>query len=123
MASMFRPKWPNGLKLGFLFLFLSESSKFCTFLTIRFGSNNASMWSKYVSNNIWRDLKLPVPLFSDQVCYHILTLTLLFPYIISMLVNFEQNRMVRNIQNLKNFWQKIGNHLRKFDLNCSMLIS
>ena len=33
---------------------LSKSSKFCTFRTIRFCSNFASMWFKYVSNNVWR---------------------------------------------------------------------
>ena len=29
-----------------------------------FCSNFSSMWSKYVSNNVWRDLRLPVSDFS-----------------------------------------------------------
>ena len=38
--------YPNHLKT---FIFLYKSSKFCTFRTIQFGSNFASMRSKYVS--------------------------------------------------------------------------
>ena len=40
--------------------FLSKSSKFCTFWIIRFGSNFAKMWSRYVSNNVWRGFRLLV---------------------------------------------------------------
>ena len=42
-------------------IFLSKSSKLCAFRTIRYGSNFASMWSKYLSSNVWKDLRLPVP--------------------------------------------------------------
>ena len=45
------------------FFFVKKSSKFCIFRTIRFGSNFANMWSKYVSKNVWRDLRLPVSVF------------------------------------------------------------
>ena len=38
--------------------FLSKSSKFCIVWTIGFCSNFTSMWSKYLSNNVWRDFKL-----------------------------------------------------------------
>ena len=34
------------------FFFWSKSSEFCTFWSKRFGSNFASMWSKYVSYNV-----------------------------------------------------------------------
>ena len=39
-------------------LFLSKSSKFCTYWTIWIGSNFTSMWSKYISNNVRRDFYL-----------------------------------------------------------------
>ena len=35
--------------------FLSKSLNFCSFRTIGFGSKFESMWSKYVSNNLWGD--------------------------------------------------------------------
>ena len=38
--------------------FLSKkSSKFCIVRTIRLCSNYTSMWSKYLSNNVWRDFR------------------------------------------------------------------
>ena len=40
--------------------FWSKSSKFCILWTIRFCSNFTSMWSKYLSNNVWRDFRLPM---------------------------------------------------------------
>ena len=40
----------------FFFFFLLKSSKFCVVQTIRFCSNFTSMLSKYLSNNVWRDL-------------------------------------------------------------------
>ena len=40
--------------------FLSKSLKFCLAWTIRFCSNFTSMWSKYLSNNVWRDFRLPM---------------------------------------------------------------
>ena len=43
----------NGLKKT---RFWSKCWKFCIFWSIRFGSNFASKWSKYVSNYTWRDL-------------------------------------------------------------------
>ena len=43
---------------------MSKSSKFCTFWAIQFGSNFASKWSKYVSNNVRRDFRLPVSAFA-----------------------------------------------------------
>ena len=47
-------------KLGFL----PKTSKFCTFWIIRFGSNFACMWSKYVSNNAQRDFIIPVSAYA-----------------------------------------------------------
>ena len=44
--------------------FLSKSTNFFMVLTIRFCSNFTSMWSKYVSNNVWRDFTL------DFQCQH-----------------------------------------------------
>ena len=41
-----------------------KSSKFCASRTIRFGSNFASICSKYVSNNAWEDFRLPVSAFA-----------------------------------------------------------
>ena len=40
--------------------FLLKSSRFRVVLTIQFCSNFTSMWSKYVSNNVWRDFTLPM---------------------------------------------------------------
>ena len=40
--------------------FFVKSSKFCILRTIRFCSNFTSMWSKYLSNNVWRDFRLPM---------------------------------------------------------------
>ena len=56
------PKWRQSfVKIGFKKPgFLSKNSKFCIFRTIRFCSNFTSMWSKYVSNNVWRDFQLPM---------------------------------------------------------------
>ena len=47
-------------KLVFL---LSNSLKFCKFRTTRFESNLTSKWSKFVSNDICRDFRLPVSAF------------------------------------------------------------
>ena len=58
MASKLCQKWFWKKKLS------SKSSKFCAFWRIRFGSKFASMWFKYVSNNVWRDFRLPVPAFA-----------------------------------------------------------
>ena len=38
--------------------------KICIFLTIRFCSNFTNKWSKYVSNNVGRDLRLPMLVFA-----------------------------------------------------------
>ena len=39
---------------------LSESSKFRVVGTTQFCSNFTRMWSKYISNNAWRDFRLPM---------------------------------------------------------------
>ena len=52
--------------------FLSKSSKFCIVRTIRIYSNFTSMWSKYLSNNVWRDYRLPMSA-SAMVMYNIYT--------------------------------------------------
>ena len=44
----------------FFFFFLSKSSKFRVVWTVQFCSNFTSMWSKYLSNNVWRDFRLPM---------------------------------------------------------------
>ena len=41
-------------------VFLPKSTKFCIVPTIQFCSNFTSMWSKYLSNNVWRDFRLPM---------------------------------------------------------------
>ena len=38
--------------------FFSKSLKFCIVRIIQFCSNFTSMWSKYLSNNVWRDFRL-----------------------------------------------------------------
>ena len=58
MASTLCQKW--FLKTRFFVMKLI----FITFRTIQFGSNFTSMWSKYVSNNLWRDFGLPVSEFA-----------------------------------------------------------
>ena len=40
--------------------FLPKRSKLCIFPTIRICSNFTSMWSKWLSNNVWRDFRLPM---------------------------------------------------------------
>ena len=57
MASTLFRKW-------FKKQFSVKSLKFCIFLTLRFGSNFASMWSKHASNTVWRDFRLPVSAFA-----------------------------------------------------------
>ena len=47
--------------LFFVFFVLFKSSKFHVVWTIPFCSNSTSMWSKYLSNNVWRDFRLPMP--------------------------------------------------------------
>ena len=90
-------------------------------------SNFASMRSKYVSNNLWRDFRLSALVFATVVrksfnskftakmifrsgisCYHYADIrsvkslhTLFGKYLDHKLVKFEQNRMVRNIQNFR----------------------
>ena len=65
--------------------FLSKSSKFCIFLTIRFGSNFTSMWTKHVSNNVGRDIiRLPMLTFGGtEGKRRLLTLNLLQKFIFS----------------------------------------
>ena len=56
-------KWrQHFVKNGFkkLVFLLSKSSKFRVVWTIQFYSNFTSMWSKYLSNNVWRDFRLPM---------------------------------------------------------------
>ena len=110
--------------------FLSKSWKFRVIWTIRFCSNFTSMWSKYLPNNVWRDFKLPISAlamvarksfngkFTTKIDfpfgYFILPLLMLtlevkslsIHYFISIwttLVKFEQNHMVRTIQNFEPF--------------------
>ena len=99
------------------------------------------MWSKYVSNNVQRDFRFLVSAFAsvarksfngkltakigflDQAFYVTLTSadigslksvhTLIYKYLDHMLVKFEQNRMVRNIQNFELFGKKWLTILRK----------
>ena len=54
-----RNVFQNGVKTltKCLTIFLSKSSRFCTFRAIRFSSNFTSMWFKYLSNNVWRDFR------------------------------------------------------------------
>ena len=59
MASILFQKW------FFKNFFFSKTSKFCTFRTIRFGSNFASLWSKYVTIMYTEgDFKIPVSAFA-----------------------------------------------------------
>ena len=44
--------------------FLSKNLTFCSFWIIRFGSNFANRFFKYVSNNLWRNFRLPVSTFA-----------------------------------------------------------
>ena len=69
--------------------FCPKAQNFGTFRTIRFVSNFAIMWSKYVSNYVWRDCRLPVTAFatSAQTSLMLIFCTLIlkvkiFPYII-----------------------------------------
>ena len=92
------------------------------------------MWSKYLPNNVWRNLRLPMSAlvavarknfngkfttktdFFDRVFYITISdadigclkslHTLFGKYLDYMLVEFEQNRMVRTIQNFELFDKK-----------------
>ena len=132
----------NGFKKSVFFFFCQKNSKFCTFWTIRFSSNFVTMWSKYVSNNVWKtsDLRcqhlqkwyekiqililfsnlMEKSWFSNRIFYVIITNadieslkslhTLFDKYLNHMLMKFEQNRMLRNIQNFELFGKKMVNH-------------
>ena len=59
--------WPGALKLPGTAIQQTEkqcvtcvTSKFCVVQTIWFCSNFTSMWSKYLSNDAWRDFGLPM---------------------------------------------------------------
>ena len=100
------------------------------FWTIWFGLHFASMWLQYVSNNVCRDFSLSASAFatvalrsskckfteksfSDRTFYVTITdadieslkslRTLFNKYLDHMLMKFEQNRMVKNIQNFEFF--------------------
>ena len=113
---------------------MSKSSKFHVVLTIRFCSNFTSIWYKHFLRNIWRDFRLPMSVlatvarksfngkftgkkwFSDLAFYVIIAdadiwslkslHTLFDEYLDHMLVKFEQNRMIRTIQNCMLFDKK-----------------
>ena len=83
------------------------------------------MWSRYLSNNVWRDFRLSVPAFatearkccngkfSAKIVYVTITdagikrlktlHTLFDKYLEHMQMKFEHKRMKRNVQNLKLF--------------------
>ena len=119
------------------FWLIVKKLKFYTFRTIRFGSNFASMWSKYVSNNVWRNFRLVVFAFATVAreslkanllqkliirsgilgtiteadigslkSLHTLLAIIWYKYLDLMLVKFEQNRMIPNIQNFEPFGKK-----------------
>ena len=60
----YRKAFQNGVnalsKMVFKPRFLTKTSKFRVVWTIQFCSNCTSMWSKYLSNNVWRDFRLPM---------------------------------------------------------------
>ena len=68
MNSTLCQKWVLKTRFSFLFVCLfvclSKSSRFHVLWTIRFCSNFTSMWSKYFSNNVWRDFWLPMSAFA-----------------------------------------------------------
>ena len=56
MASTLCQKW--------LTIFCQKAQKIYVVPTIQFCSNFTSMWSKYLSNNVWRDLRLRMPVLA-----------------------------------------------------------
>ena len=56
--------------------FFSKSSRFRVVWTIQFCLNFTSMWPKYLSNNVWRDIRLPMSAI-ETVAGKSLTLNLL----------------------------------------------
>ena len=46
------------------FFFRQKAQTFVHFGQYGFGSNITSVWSKYVLNNVWKDLRLPVSAFT-----------------------------------------------------------
>ena len=114
---------------------MPKSSKFRVVWTVRFRSNSTSLWFKYLSNNVWRDFRLPMSAlatvagksyngkFTAKIDFPFVRAfyiaitdadigslnslhTLFGKYLDHMLVNFEQNRMVRTIQNFELFDKK-----------------
>ena len=109
----------------------SKSSKFCIVRTVRFCSNFTSMWSKYLSNSVWRDFRLPMSPCSNynvglkypiRKSFFTVNLpskllptavanadignvkslnTFLLKCLYHMLVKFERNRMVQTTRNFE----------------------
>ena len=48
-------------------LFWPKSSKFCIFRTIPFCLHLTSIWSKYLSNNVWRHFRLLISAFNGNI--------------------------------------------------------
>ena len=113
---------------------MSKSSKFHVVWTIRFSSHFAGMWDKHILRNGWSDFRLPMPAlatitgksfyckiycknwFSDRISYitsayadigSLKSLHTLFGmYLDYILVKFDQNCMVRTVQNFDLFDKK-----------------
>ena len=120
-----------------------KPSRFRVVWTMQFCSNFTSMWSKYLSNNVWRDFWLPMSAlatvagknfngkftakfdFPHARVFYITIVdgdigslkslhTLFDKYLDHMLVKFEQNRMGWTIQNFELFGKKWLTILTKF---------
>ena len=114
-----------------LFCFFKKLKISCS-LDIQFCSNFTRMWSKYLSNNVWRDFRLPMSALATvaeksfngkftakidfPLEYYILPLLLLILEVLSrtlfdkyldhMLVKFEQKHTVQTLQNFELFDKK-----------------
>ena len=116
------------LSLNWLTMFC-QKTHFLVFCIMRFCLNFTSMWSKYPSNNVWRDFRLakvsisngnikcpigksifavnlPLKLFRTTVANadtrsQKSLYTLLDTYLGHMLAKFEPNRVVQKVQNFE----------------------
>ena len=104
-----RNVFKNGVKKRKFIFYVQKKLKiwFILYHTWIFFSNFTSMWSTYLSNNIWRDRKInfcgkfAIKTLSCYRCWH--WKSKVSPYVLwtTCWRNLNHNRMVRNVPNLE----------------------
>ena len=113
MTSTLCIKWLN--------IFLPKSSIFCTVRTIQFCSNYTSMWSKYLSNNVWRDFRLPMSA-SAMVTWITRSENRFLQYLpLKLFPATVANADIESLKSLHTLFSKYMDHtLVKFEQNCKV---